>query len=70
VTRDSAAAGEPPDPALGKLAVFSGVWEYPVRVKCASLPWHTLKAALDGDGRPVSTEVSDSSSGDAGGRAR
>jgi nitrogen fixation protein NifU and related proteins len=31
---------------LGKLAVFSGVSEYPSRVKCASLPWHTLKAAL------------------------
>ncbi len=31
---------------LGKLAVFSGVSEYPVRVKCASLPWHTLKSAL------------------------
>lgn len=38
---------------LGKLAVFSGVSEFPVRVKCASLSWHTLKAALDGrtDGR-------------------
>ena len=40
-----------PDPAdpetLGKLAVFSGVSEYPIRVKCASLPWHTLKAALE-----------------------
>ena len=70
VTRDSSAAGQPPDPALGKLAVFSGVWEFPVRVKCASLPWHTLKAALDGDDRPVSTEVSESSSGDAGGHAR
>ncbi len=70
VTRDSAAAAEEPDPALGKLAVFSGVWEFPVRVKCASLPWHTLKAALDGDDRPVSTEVSESSSGDAGGHAR
>ena len=57
-------------PALGKLAVFSGVWEFPVRVKCASLPWHTLKAALDGDDRRVSTEVSESSSGDAGGHAR
>jgi nitrogen fixation NifU-like protein len=34
------------DPELGKLAVFSGVREYPVRVKCATLPWHTLKAAL------------------------
>ena len=41
---------------LGKLAVFSGVREYPVRVKCATLPWHTLKAALDGDGGKVSTE--------------
>ena len=43
-------------PELGKLAVFSGVREYPVRVKCATLPWHTLKAALDGAGAPVSTE--------------
>jgi nitrogen fixation NifU-like protein len=32
---------------LGKLAVFEGVREFPVRVKCATLPWHTLKAALD-----------------------
>ena len=70
VTRDSAAAEQDADPALGKLAVFSGVWEFPVRVKCATLPWHTLKAALDGDDRPVSTEVSESSSGDAGGHAR
>ena len=70
VTRDAAAAQQEIDPALGKLAVFSGVWEFPVRVKCASLPWHTLKAALDGDDRPVSTEVSESSSGDAGGHAR
>ena len=48
------------DPAeaetLGKLAVFSGVSEFPVRVKCASLSWHTLKAALDGPGLTVSTE--------------
>ena len=34
--------------ALGKLAVFAGVREYPVRVKCASLAWRTLEAALDG----------------------
>ena len=34
---------------LGKLAVFSGVSEFPVRVKCASLSWHTLKAALAAD---------------------
>jgi nitrogen fixation protein NifU and related proteins len=33
---------------LGKLAVFSGVSEFPVRVKCASLSWHTLRAALEG----------------------
>jgi nitrogen fixation protein NifU and related proteins len=34
---------------LGKLAVFSGVSAYPARVKCASLPWHALKAALSAD---------------------
>ena len=61
---------EPAAPELGKLAVFSGVSEFPVRVKCASLPWHTLKAALDGDAMPVSTELSESSSGDGGGKAR
>jgi nitrogen fixation NifU-like protein len=38
------------DPAsLGKLAVFSGVSEFPTRVKCATLVWHTLKSALAGD---------------------
>jgi nitrogen fixation NifU-like protein len=42
--------------ALGKLAVFSGVREYPMRVKCATLAWHTLKAALEGAGRPVTTD--------------
>lgn len=41
---------------LGKLMVFSGVREYPVRIKCATLPWHTLLAALDGKKAPVSTE--------------
>ena len=41
---------------LGKLEVFSGVREYPVRVKCATLPWHTLKAALAQNGATVSTE--------------
>lgn len=44
------------DEALGKLTVFSGVCEFPVRVKCASLPWHTLHAALKESGRTVSTE--------------
>jgi nitrogen fixation NifU-like protein len=40
---------------LGKLAVFSGVSAFPVRVKCASLSWHTLKAALDKPPEPLST---------------
>jgi nitrogen fixation NifU-like protein len=38
-------------PELGKLAAFAGVHEFPVRVKCASLPWHTMKAALEGGGK-------------------
>ena len=42
--------------ALGKLAVFSGVCEFPVRVKCASLPWHTLRAALEAKRETVSSE--------------
>ncbi len=43
--------------ALGKLAVFSGVREFPVRVKCAILPWHALRAALKSkDGASVTTE--------------
>jgi nitrogen fixation NifU-like protein len=42
---------------LGKLSVLSGVREYPTRVKCASLAWHTLKAAVSGDtDAPVTTE--------------
>jgi len=41
---------------LGKLAVLSGVWEFPVRVKCATLAWHTLRSALEGGGAAVSTE--------------
>jgi nitrogen fixation NifU-like protein len=41
---------------LGKLAAFAGVSEFPARVKCASLPWHTLHAVLDGKSRPISTE--------------
>ncbi|MBN8229089.1 SUF system NifU family Fe-S cluster assembly protein [Corallococcus macrosporus] len=42
--------------SLGKLAVLSGVSEFPARVKCASLAWHTLHAALDGRTTSVSTE--------------
>ena len=42
---------------LGKLAVFSGVSEFPARVKCASLAWHTLHNALQGSHEVVSTEL-------------
>lgn len=41
---------------LGKLAVFAGVREFPARVKCATLAWHTLHAALQNIQQPVSTE--------------
>lgn len=41
---------------LGKLAVLAGVCEYPARVKCATLPWHTLDALLKGVKEPVTTE--------------
>jgi nitrogen fixation protein NifU and related proteins len=43
-------------PELGKLAALSGVREFPARVKCASLCWHTLNAALDQSGTTISTE--------------
>ena len=41
---------------LGKLAVFEGVAEFPLRVKCATLSWHTLRAALAETEEPVTTE--------------
>ncbi|OHB77855.1 MAG: SUF system NifU family Fe-S cluster assembly protein [Planctomycetes bacterium RBG_16_59_8] len=41
---------------LGKIAVFAGVCDYPVRVKCASLAWHTMMMALKEDGGKVCTE--------------
>jgi nitrogen fixation NifU-like protein len=41
---------------LGKLGVFSGVREYPMRVKCATLPWHTLRSAIRCDGEIAKTE--------------
>jgi len=44
---------------LGKLAVFSGVSEFPARVKCATLSWHTMKSALTGEVNPVTTEADD-----------
>ena len=40
---------------LGKLTVFSGIWQYPARVKCASLGWHTMHGALEKN-KTVSTE--------------
>jgi nitrogen fixation protein NifU and related proteins len=52
LTEDSnGGAGE-----LGKLAIFAGVREFPSRIKCATLAWHTLLAALRGAAEPVSTE--------------
>jgi nitrogen fixation protein NifU and related proteins len=42
--------------AVGKLAVFAGVSEFPLRVKCATLAWHALRAALRGEQQAVSTE--------------
>lgn len=44
-----------PDPELGKIGVLAGVRDYPMRVKCATLAWHTLQAALEERGR-ISTE--------------
>lgn len=43
-------------PGMGKLAAFAGVKDYPARVKCATLAWHTLRAALDDVEQAVSTE--------------
>ncbi len=48
--------GRPSEEEIGKLAVFSGVSEFPARVKCATLAWHTLQAALEGQQDAVSTE--------------
>lgn len=43
-------------PEIGKLAIFKGVWEFPIRVKCATLAWHTLRAAMSGKSETISTE--------------
>jgi nitrogen fixation NifU-like protein len=51
----SPATTEPPA-TLGKLVALAGVRKYPMRVKCATLPWHTLKAALDRQHETVTTE--------------
>lgn len=53
----TSAPGTPVETAkLGKLAALAGVRQFPVRVKCASLPWHTLRAALESTAEPVTTE--------------
>ena len=54
IVEDSEDTGEGPE--LGKLKVFSGVCNYPARVKCATLAWHTVNAALNGGDQLVSTE--------------
>ncbi len=57
LVHDLLTRADAPAPAeLGKLAALSGVREFPARVKCASLCWHTLNAALEGAAVPVSTE--------------
>ena len=50
------ASAEPDAGALGKLAVLAGVREFPMRVKCATLAWHTMQAALDDRGETAKTE--------------
>ena len=42
---------------LGRLTIFAGVREYPARVKCASLAWHTMHAALAGDGAATTEDI-------------
>ena len=54
VTSDS--SGETDHASLGKLAIFAGVREYPIRVKCATLAWHTFHAALKGNSDAITTE--------------
>jgi NifU-like protein involved in Fe-S cluster formation len=56
VTHDFATAVARVTEELGKLVVFCGVRDYPARVKCATLAWHTLKSALTADGETVTTE--------------
>ena len=48
--------GDAPPAEVGKLAVLSGVWEYPTRVKCATMAWQALRSALEDAGRRDGTE--------------
>lgn len=52
---DGSASGDTPND-LGDLEALAGVKAYPTRIKCATLSWHTLKAAIDKKAKPVSTE--------------
>ena len=54
--RDLVMGGTGDPGELGKLAVLAGVREFPIRVKCATLAWHTMEAALEQKDQPVSTE--------------
>jgi nitrogen fixation NifU-like protein len=56
VTEEAPAGENEADTDLGKLVVFSGVREFPMRVKCATLAWHTLRAALDNEEGTTTTE--------------
>ncbi len=56
VTGEGDVSNLPAEPALGKLEALAGVCAFPSRVKCASLAWHTLSAALDERGETVTTE--------------
>lgn len=53
---DLLTTGQEPSLDLGKLMALSGVAAFPIRVKCATLAWHTLKAALANENKTVSTE--------------
>ena len=55
-TDDVPAVAENLQDDFDRLQVMSGVRQYPMRVKCATLAWHTMKAALEGTGEPVKTE--------------
>lgn len=48
--------GQPDPEEIGKLAVFTGVKDFPVRVKCATLAWRTFESAIEGRAEPISTE--------------
>jgi nitrogen fixation NifU-like protein len=56
VRRMLTGGGPDPEGELGKLEALAGVRAYPMRVKCATLPWHTLGAALEDRADPVTTE--------------